>query len=316
MSDIIRRADAAQYRSEPMPEAAKNGPQVTLLNATPDPLGSIAALCNVYKGKINRSLSEVTDEERRKVLADMQATVLNGPLEAVQFQFLIEGVGRDFTHQAVRGRHAFYAQESLRFAVKENWAEEIPYPPSIAEDSEANELAREQWELSMWVAERSYGHLMEMGMPAEDARKVLPHAVTTRYQWVCSLRELLHVAGVRTCTQAQFMWKLVMAGIAKELRSYRDHQTFGDMPDDGWQFNLLADALRPACYQTGRCTFKAQFDRACKIRDRVDMNERAGRPSDRWSEQELWEVPEFGVTVSLPAINPAEWATDPGAARS
>lgn len=334
--DIVRHADAQQYVSEPMPENAKRGPAVTLLNATPDPLGSIAALIGVYKGKIHRSLSTVTDEERRGALADMQATVLSGPLEAVTFQFLIEGVGRDFTHQAVRGRNAFYAQESLRFAVKEDWVAETPYPPSLAgvpewdgmADPTEAQRATEVWDNALDDAGEGYGRLIELGVPAEDARKLLPHAVTTRYMWICSLRELLHVAGVRTCTQAQFEWRIVMGQIAKALRDWGNEQDARwatedvfHLPierQDGWQFNLLADALRPACYQTGSCAFKAQFDRACKIRDRVDMNEHAMRPSAEWHRDAWYSIPDgIGgkVQVWIAGINPAEWATDPGAAR-
>lgn len=338
---LVRRADIHEYRSEPMPEAVrKNGPQVTLLNATPDPLGSLAALIGIYKGKVFRSLSEVTHSDRRAALESMQKTVLNGPLEAVTFQFLIEGVGRDFTHQAVRGRHAFYAQESLRFAVKENWAQEVPLPPSLsstrggealgAESSEA-EYARNLWDESMANAAGTYAHLIGAGVPAEDARKVLPHAVTTRYMWICSLRELLYVAGVRTCTQAQFEWRQVMSRIAVEIRDWNREQCGSCLgvtgypcicnDGDNWQFQEIAAALRPICYQTGKCGFKAEFDRSCTIRSRVDMNERAGRPSLEWDQDAIVPVPdgrEEGSTtlMYLKAIKPSEWAASPGAARA
>ena len=41
--DLVRAADAAQYVREAIPEEQKGQIRVRLLNATPDPLGSIAS---------------------------------------------------------------------------------------------------------------------------------------------------------------------------------------------------------------------------------------------------------------------------------
>src|SRR5262249_29462976 len=87
---LVRAADAAQYARPAIPEEQRGQIRVRLLNATPDPLGSVAALIAQYSGRVIRSLSEVTDEERRSALVDMGKTVLNGPLEAVQFHWQIE----------------------------------------------------------------------------------------------------------------------------------------------------------------------------------------------------------------------------------
>lgn len=308
--EIQRMADVQQYASEPMPQAARKGITVTLLNATPDPLGSLAALCAVYKGRVIRDLRGLSDADRSQALDDMLSTILNGPLAGVQFHFLVEGAGRDFTHQAVRDNFSFIAQESLRFAVKEDWAHEVPLPPSLAGLADDDPQVR-MWRKALNGAEDAYGALVAAGMPAEDARKVLPHAVTTRYHWTPTLRTLLHEAGKRTCTQAQFEWRLMMAEIAKALRAYR---SIGQ--DDGWQFSLIADRLRPVCYTTGKCEFKASFDRACSIRDRVDANARAGRPSTRWEyafpERETFRA---GDLITIDPIQPWEWAADPAAAR-
>lgn len=331
---IQRWADAQQYRAESQPEAARTGPVVTLLNATPDPLGSLAALTGIYSGRVVRSLTEVTDGERTAALEAMQKTALSGPLEVAQFHFLIEGVNRAFTHQLVRGRNAFYAQESLRFAVVEDWSDGIPLPPSLAQLGEDHVLSR-MYRQGLIQAEDRYAALVGAGMPAEEARELLPHAVLTRIHWVCDLRELLHVAGLRTCTQAQFVWRQVMGGVAQALRARAD-SPMGIMQDadgighDGWQFEAIANALRPVCYQTGRCGFMAQFDRACSIRNRVDANARIGRPSSEWdTEYDVVDPTEVVVGVGpksvvvdqqdrplfIGAIQDWEWAADPNAAR-
>src|SRR5205085_233882 len=98
---------------------------------TPDPLGAIAAACRMYEGKPTYDMSDVTDEERIHYSQQVQKTHLTAPLEFVKFHFFVEGVTRSFTHQLVRQRTAVYAQESLRFAVKDNFAAEAYTPPSI-----------------------------------------------------------------------------------------------------------------------------------------------------------------------------------------
>lgn len=318
--EIARWGDSQQYYSEPMPEEAKRGPVVTLINATPDPLGSLAAICGIYSGKIYRSLREVKDEDRKAKFQDMMNTVLNGSLEVAQFHFLIEGVSRSFTHQAVRARGAFYAQESLRFAVKENWVDEVHEPPSFANLPE-DHMWRAKWKRVLNVINTEYTYLVNDGMPAEEARDLLPHAVTTRYHWVVDLRGLLQEAGKRTCTQAQFAWRLMFAQVAKALREYgRGSSVYmHTVREDAWQFEFIADQLRPNCFQTGSCGFMAAFDRGCSIRERVEIRAKnGGTDPSQWHKPFLYyataEDGSRGVRASE-GINNWEWAADPNAAR-
>ena len=341
---LVRKADVAQYERQPMPDAARKGPVVTLIEAPVDPLGTLAVIGGIYSGRIARSKAEVTDQDRRQMLADMRATVLDGPLESIQFTFLVEGVSRAFTHQAVRNRFSFFAQESLRFAVAEDWAQEVPLPPALSSAGD-EDPAVGIWRKAMNQAEDSYAALVGAGMPAEEARGVLPHAITTRYYWTVSLRTLLQEAGKRTCTQAQFDWRIVMGGVAKALReragTRRNEELVTDpvpgVPrawvnhgDDGWQYEAFADLIRPVCYQQGKCGFMAKFDRGCTIRNRVDANERLGRHSSEWgTEYDVVDPSEVVVGVGpksvvvdqqdvplfIGAIDPAEWAADPSAAR-
>lgn len=305
--EVSRWADSAMYRSEPMPEGVgKEGPRVTLMNATPDPLGSLAALTAMYEGRVVRDLRVLSRAERMAAFEAMTKTALSGPLEVAQFHFLVEGVTRSFTHQMVRGRQAFYAQESLRFAVvdEESWGDRTAVPPSVAlsDDSIA------AWDSAVVGAQAAYQELIDRGIPAEDARGLMPHAITTRLHWVIDLRGLLHVAGLRLCTQAQFEWRQVMAGVVKSLRSYAMDQR-GNEHADAWQFRHIAAQLQPVCYQEGRCGFMAEFDRSCTIRSRVELNARMGRPSTEWGNEY------YGEPLPIPAIHPREWATDATAAR-
>jgi len=329
--EVSRWADSAMFRSEPMPRA-ENGrvtPKAYLLNATPDPLGSLAALNAIYTGGVKRSLAEVTDVERREALVEVRKNKLQGPLEVIQFHFLLEGVSRSFTHQHVRGRRAFYAQESLRFAVVEGepWEDRAAIPPGFEFWTLEQQDA---WRFGIRKSEVAYSALVSSGIPAEDARGLMPHAMTTRIHWVCSFRELLYVAGVRLCTQAQFEWRTAMASVVQALREhgYCDHVdcTGQTCNPDSWQFEEIASLLRPICYQEGECGFKAKADRSCSIRERVDFREKHSinrKDSSHWDLPMISDVVRYDdktgrpyvVTETSPGIDPAEWLADPNAAR-
>lgn len=351
-------ADPAMFTSEKL--SAEHGPKVYLLQAPNDPLGAIAAACKMYKGEVVRNLATVTDAERRDYLAQVLKTRLQMPFETVQFHFLLEGVTRSFTHQLVRQRTAAYAQESLRFAVVEDELDKrVALPPHLAGTVSLSEWARDmseedgspkprecmerntsalqdmrnQWDDEVGRLGRVYQDMIEAGMPAEDARALLPHGVTTRVHYITNLRGLLDHAGNRLCTQAQFEWRLVFSRIAEAVRGYDINPDADHYDNDSrWQYEALAELFRPICYATGKCEFKADFDRACSIRSRVDAFEAFGVPSSRWgriwdlgmpgvpgspkphAEHRCWQDVDTGREI-IPAIRPAEWLLDPGAAR-
>lgn len=344
--EVRKWADEAMFEAAPMQvQRTEDGgiiPQVHLVSMTADPLGAIAALCRMYKGIPTYSLDDITDDERRDYLVQVQKTHLQAPLEAVKLHFFIEGVTRSFTHQMVRQRTAVYAQESMRFAVKEEPLTDIcSLPPSLAgtvrrervndvypNTEDQRQRNRDVWERALETIDESYRYLVANGMPAEDARGVMPHAVTTRINYVTDLRNLIGHAGNRLCTQAQFEWRLVFMGIVNAIRDYGkgdDCQgegtfcyTHGKDHCPGfpqWQFQAIADSdmFRPVCYQLGRCQFNADFDRYCNIKSRVEAFADEGVPSTEW-----------GVGIGKPnfhesgvqTIRPEEWLLDPAAARN
>lgn len=297
---------------------------VHLLWMTPDPLGAIAAMSGIYAGKVFRSLSQVSDEDRRHYWEQVQKTHLRAPLEAVKLHFLIEGVDRSFTHQLVRQRTAVYAQESLRFAVKEDSASEALMPPHIHRLPE-DDPHRAIWQQAIDYAGKAYESLVNSGVPAEDARSVLPHATTTRIHYITDLRGLTEHAGNRLCTQAQFIWRAVFAKIIQCIRKYGAQATaeVGSsylFKNYSWQFETIANSrlFRPVCYELNRCPFQASFDRPCSIRDRVEQFAANGVPSKEWENDrvKIAEHPEYleGDTY-VPGIKPEEWLLNPDAAR-
>ena len=344
---VQKWADTAMFSSEALD--ATTGPEVHLLSANPDPLGSIAAMALMYKGIVVRDLADVTDDQRREMFAQIQQTKLKAPFEAVQLHWMVEGVTRSFTHQMVRQRTAVFAQESLRFAVVEDgFSPRTALPPSLAGSTHEaattydrsrlpqQEKWRAAWEDALAGVQEAYDYLVNDGMPAEDARGLLPHNITTRLNYVTNLRNFQEHGGSRLCTQAQFEWRAVWIAFVQELRRYGATQTYRvdntmdgtpyiDRRSSSWQFELIADMFRPACYLTGKCEFAAMdLDRKCSIRDRVDSFAKHNYPSSQWHLPLTvsWMVGEGPDTygpeaaqVIAPAIDPREWLADPGAAR-
>ncbi len=331
--EVVKWVDDAMFEAEPMPEDAVLSPKVHLVMATPDPLGAMAAACMMYEGKPVRDLRDVTDDQRRNYLEQVMKTSLQAPMEFIDLHFLIEGCTRAFTHQLVRQRTAVYAQESMRFAVKNNFAAETPMPPSLTGRKD-DDPAVVQWRRAMDGIQESYNALVNAGIPGEDARGLLPHQTTTRIHYKTNLRGLAEHAGNRLCTQAQFEWRLVFVGIMQAIANYNPGKQFfeGDAHpyrSGKWQFEAIARSpiFRPVCYKHGKCGFMAQFDRGCTIRERVDQNAAAGRPSDQWARplmdmdkvdlQDMGGNNDLGDTGDaelIPAIHPAEWLMDPTAA--
>jgi flavin-dependent thymidylate synthase len=323
-TDILKWADAAMYESQPMlkEEGARVTPRVFLLSATPDPLGCLAMDMRMYRGDPVYSSDEITDEQRTWAWEELSKTRLNTPLEGVQLKFMIEAVTRSFTHQLVRQRvGAYYVQESLRFAVKRGLADEVAKPIPVIN----NENAEAFWDQTVKAIEKAYDSLVNMGIPAEDARGLLPHAITTRVIYNTNLRSLFEHAGNRLCTQAQFEWRSVFMGIMQAMREFRGNDYYlprdqrhpNDMGrsvrNDSWQWEIIATptpmTFAPVCYKTGKCEWMSKLDRGCTIRDRVEFNHRMGIEPARWAEPVKVATP-TGPQVSV-SIDPAEWMANP-----
>lgn len=347
-NQIQKWADVAMFAADPI---VGQGPSVRLLSCNNDPLGTIAAAALMYEGKSVASLAEVTDEQRKYYLEQVQLNILEAPLEFVNFHFIISGVTRGFTHQMVRQRTATYAQESTRFAVKEDVPVGLPpsligtvswpewmwkcsqelFPaamvtkPALTPEQSAlvekhavstasqQQLWRREWDETVEDIGVAYNGLVNAGMPAEDARGLLPTNLLTRINYNTSLRGLKEHAGLRLCTQAQYEWRLVWTEMIKAIRAYGNSVKY-DLLDgaayasSAWQFDAIADIFKPICFVRGKCMFMADLDRHCSIRDRVNANTEIGRPSSKWGVEE-------NGPVFIGAIGADEWMLDPEAAR-
>jgi len=119
-------------------------------------------------------------------------------LEHATATFRISGVSRALTHQLVRHRLASYTQESQRVVDQGEFGYVIPHTIS------AHKEAKEIFEETMKQIRSNYKRLREMGIPKEDARYILPNAVSTEIFVTANLREWRHILKMRLEKSAQW----------------------------------------------------------------------------------------------------------------
>jgi len=120
-------------------------------------------------------------------------------LEHVSFTFAIEGISRVTTHQLVRHRIASFSQQSQRYVShKEHFTSIVPDSITV------NDEARRIFDAMSDAVHKAYGQLIELGIPAEDARYILPNSTETKIIMTMNARELLHYFGLRCCQRAQW----------------------------------------------------------------------------------------------------------------
>jgi len=174
--------------------------KVSLLSYTPNPdrvVLSAARLC--YSDVSANELFENYDfKNPGKFISDLRLSGHLSTFEHASFTFAIDGLSRIASHQLVRHRIASFSQQSQRY-VKMNKTE-IVTPDSISCNSEALKIFNEQVE----HCHESYIKLIDIGIPAEDARFILPHGWETKLVLTMNARELHHFFSLRTCRRAQW----------------------------------------------------------------------------------------------------------------
>ena len=246
-TELSKWSDSFMFKAEE--SNASEGVKAYVLNAPNDPLGAIAACAKMYKGEVVRDLRDVTDEERREYLTQVQKTILGMPLEAVQLHFMIEGVTRSLTHQAVRQRTAAYAQESMRFAVKEDMKSAVAYPPSLEGTRSLEELMNDDL-----IKRREIGLQMNPEDPA----------------WTANLREGLRTEALNGKYGAAQKWRIRWdEGLAMNAQMYLDLVNDGMPAEDArgsaWhnvttRYNYITNLRNFYAEMAKRLSDQAQFE--------------------------------------------------------
>lgn len=174
--------------------------QVALLGVTPDPERLVAAAARLCYAEAPPAelLAAMTDEEVRSFLERLVRMGHLSPLEHAVFTFAISGVSRSLTHELVRHRIASYSQRSQRYLAEDGFVAVVP--PTIAANPEAAGI----FSRAMDGLRQAYTSLLELGIPREDARFVLPNACESRLVATMNARSLHNFFALRCCNRAQW----------------------------------------------------------------------------------------------------------------
>ncbi len=182
--------------------------RVKLLRCTADAeaLCGTAALATIKSGKPSDLLKGMDEETAKKKIRLVTGYGHASVIEHACFTFSLEDVSRAMTHQLVRHRIASYTQQSQRYVAYDT-VEKYVVPKSIEDNGEAKKVFDETLE----TISTTYKRLLDLGIPKEDARFVLPNAAKTNIIVTMNARELRHFFNLRCCARAQ--WEIREAAI-------------------------------------------------------------------------------------------------------
>jgi thymidylate synthase (FAD) len=145
-----------------------------------------------------RELENRSDQTYQSVLKEVLKMGHTSIIEHTSFTFAISKVSRSLTHQLVRHRIASYAQQSQRYV---NLKEPCYVIPSTIKN---NEKMKQAYEETMKIIWAEYNKLLDMKIPSEDARYILPNATHTNIIVTMNARSLLNFFELRSCQHAQW----------------------------------------------------------------------------------------------------------------
>lgn len=229
--------------------------KVQLLDHTQDPIKSLylayrTAYSSLTPMQIERRIADerITRAQMEEFIERRLQTGHASPLEQVWFEFGISGVSRAFSHQFVRHRIGIsFEQQSQRY-VK---FKEARFPYTVPESVQRAGMA-DRMEAVFAELGKAYQELLDAGVPAEDARFLLPNAASTNFKIVVNFQEMLHICDLRLCTRAQWEFRKVASLMRAEVNR---------------RFPELGKYLQPKCGERrwGYCDEDYEAWEACPI---------------------------------------------------
>lgn len=212
---------------------------VSLFNFNPEEqITKMWVACRTcYSAKTPQELAEeaktVPTQEKLKLINAVLSSRHLSTCEHINFTFMISGVSRALAMQFLRHRHQSPSMQSQRYCtVKEQF--DYVTPKTIQNNAEL----KEGFDLAMHSLYSVYNILVNAGIPAEDARYLLPNAITTNLTVTLNARELQTIAHERLCTTAQWEIRELVSNMVKLITK--------ELP-------FLKGYLVPKCDMLGYC---------------------------------------------------------------
>jgi len=223
--------------------------RVKLLRYTVDPelLCGAAALTSSKSGRPSEIFEGMDLERARQIIKRVTGYGHMSVIEHASFTFSIEDVSRAMTHQLVRHRLASYTQQSQRY-VKYDTLKSYVTPPTIANNPDAQKIFEEALE----HVSNAYNKLLEMGIPKEDARYILPNAAKTNIVVTMNARELRHFFNLRCCARSQWELREVATEMLRQVKKVAPS---------------LFENAGPTCVELGYCPEGKMKPPECNIEE-------------------------------------------------
>ena len=111
--------------------------------------------------------------------------------EHASISFGIEGISRSLLLQLTRHRMCSYTVSS------QHYQDCSDYPMSVSPENHGS--FKHLYSNAFRIAIHEYKRLLRYGLPKEEARQVLPGAMTCNLIWTINARSLFHFLNIRTC---------------------------------------------------------------------------------------------------------------------
>jgi thymidylate synthase (FAD) len=209
--------------------------EVQLLTHTPDPIRVMyVAFRTCYSRFTPQQIwadidsGKISEEKMKTFIFDKLKSGHSSPRTQVYFTFGVSGLSRSASHQLVRHNNGItFDQQSQRYYA----FKEADFPFVVPETWEQAGLRDEYLAFMRRVGEL-YDLALKAGVPAEDARFLLPNAATTNLTFTVNFEEFLHIADLRLCWRAQWEIRHMWARARNALKT---------------RFPELAKPVQPKC---------------------------------------------------------------------
>jgi len=153
------------------------------------------------------------EEQEKRLLNVLEERPISVALEMPKFAFKITGLSRAMTHQIVRHRTWAFGQQSIRVADTTGAPTRKPKNLSPEIEKDYNEVVT--------ATKKMYKQLVNLGIPREQARNILPIGTTTSIVCTADLRSLIEYFKSRTLDITQGEHHYMVYLIAK---TFKEHQ--------------------------------------------------------------------------------------------
>lgn len=179
---------------------------------------SMKDLDRAYRKKDSDFMKYMNDTIRSLLKTDLPF------LECVNLTLTFDNLPVYIRDQLVRHRRTSVWSQTSRNNNDSAYFEGV-YPDTIAQSEEASKVLKELYESSR----NAYVELQNLGIPAEDARVVIPSGKLTALSWTFNIREMMRALGERSCFIAQGPWKEIICQIKEQMDKVKGLAIFAEV---------------------------------------------------------------------------------------